>query len=179
MQNPQSPTNKPPKDLTIIGATELVDINQITNIPAKIDTGADSSAIWASNITITPDQSLSFTLFAPTSSYYTGEKIITKDFKVAKIRSSNGIAELRYRTHLSLKIQNRQIKALFNLSDRSKNRFPILIGRRTLNRKFLVNVAKHSSSPIKTKFTNTQKLNQELKQNPYLFHKKYFKQEQL
>ena len=39
----------------IIGSTEYVEIAGIKNIPAKIDTGADSSAIWASDINMEQD----------------------------------------------------------------------------------------------------------------------------
>ena len=37
-------------DLGIIGSTEYVEIAGIKKVPAKVDTGADSSAVWASNI---------------------------------------------------------------------------------------------------------------------------------
>ena len=49
-------------NMTIIGANEFVKVNG-EMVPAKIDTGADASAIWASNFQITDDHKLQFTLF--------------------------------------------------------------------------------------------------------------------
>ena len=51
------------KALPVIGSTEYVSVAGITNIPAKIDTGADSSSIWASRINMTEDGVLEFVLF--------------------------------------------------------------------------------------------------------------------
>ena len=67
------------KNLDIIGSTELVSVENFLNIPAKIDTGADSSAIWASNINVSEDGVLSFSLFGKDSKFYTGEKLERKN----------------------------------------------------------------------------------------------------
>ena len=67
------------KKLAMIGSTEYVDIAGISRVPAKIDTGADSSAVWASDIEMKKDGTLVFSLFGKSSPFYTGEKIKTKD----------------------------------------------------------------------------------------------------
>jgi len=161
---------------TIIGRNTRVDfIGLATGIPAKIDTGADSSAVWASQISIDETGVLSFVLFGETSEFYTGKTIKTRDFDVAKVRSSSGQTQIRYRTRLVVKIKSRIIKTWFNLSDRSKNRFPVLIGRQTLNNKFLVDVSRYT-------FPGKQNRSQpylgelmvKLRQNPAEFHKKYY-----
>lgn len=118
------------KKLGIIGSTEYVNVANIKNVPAKIDTGADSSSIWASHIRVTKDGVLHFRLFDENSPFYTGKAFKRKDYKAAVIRSSSGHEQIRYRAYLTLKLKGRRIKVLFNLSDRSKNNFPILIGRR-------------------------------------------------
>lgn len=128
------------KRLDIIGANTFVDVEGITHVPAKIDTGADSSAICASHIKV-KDGVLQFTLFHPISKFYTGEVITRRQFTIITVRSSNGEAEERYRTHLSLCINGRHIRSSFTLANRSKNNFPILIGRRTIRGKFLVDVS--------------------------------------
>lgn len=134
---PQHSTSK-----TIVGATTLVDVFTYQNIPAKIDTGADTSAIWASDIVVTGDQ-LSFKLFAPVSPFYTGETFTVSDFKTVYIRSSNGIREPRYRAELPLTIHGKTFHTLFTLADRSKNQYPILIGKRALHDAFIVDVSLH------------------------------------
>ncbi|MBQ3294686.1 ATP-dependent zinc protease [Candidatus Saccharibacteria bacterium] len=163
------------KNLEIIGSTEYVSVEDIANIPAKTDTGADSSSIWASHIDVDKEGTLSFQLFDESSPLYTG-KTITRpkdDYKVKIVRSGHGDERIRYRTELLLEVNGRTIHAMFTLADRSKNNFPVLIGRRTLKGKFLVDVSrmdvKKQSNP------KTPKLNAELEKNPYAFHQKYGK----
>lgn len=158
---------------SIVGSNILIDVANHKNIPAKVDTGADSSAIWASDINVTKDHFLEFKLFGKSSPFYTGEIIKTKDFKVAMVRSAHGDEQIRYRTKLSAKINGRKIKVLFNLSDRSKNQFPILIGRRTIKGKFIVDVSE--KSVILGEKNKSRALNKKLRQNPYEFHQKYIK----
>jgi hypothetical protein len=169
-QNASSNTEQ--GELGIIGSTEYVSVEGIEKVPAKIDTGADSSSIWASDIKVEKDGTLSFKLFAPDSPHYTGETIQCKDYKVSVVRSSNGNEQIRYRTKLSLIINGRKIASKMTLSDRSRNNFPILIGRKTISGKFLVDVSKFNTKrPEKNR--RTHKLNTELNKNPYKFHQKY------
>lgn len=159
--------------ITIIGSTEYIRIGDVDNIPAKIDTGADSSSVWASNIDMKKDGTLIFTLFDEKSSFYTGKKLESTNYAVKKVRSSHGDEQIRYRVELPLSIGDKKFTTTFTLANRSRNNFPVLIGRRTLEDHFLIDVSK---SAIERK-TNPQtpRLNQELKNNPYEFHQKYFK----
>lgn len=162
------------KTLSIIGSTEYVDVAHIKGIPAKIDTGADSSSIWASHIRVTKDGVLHFRLFDESSPFYTGKSFKRKDFKVAVIRSASGHEQIRYRTHLTLKLKNRRIKVLFNLSDRSNNNFPILIGRRSVASKFLIDVSRNHTT-IRPKSPKTKIVQRRMLEDPYSFHRKYIK----
>lgn len=160
--------------MEIIGSTELVEVAGIKNIPAKTDTGADSSAIWASNIDMLEDGTLVFSLFDGKSPFYTGERLKTKDYKIKNVRSSNGAKQIRYRVILPLKIEGETIETAFTLANRSKNHFPILIGRRTIEKgNFLVDVKKRAV-PLKKRI-KTSALNQKMRENPYEFHQKYVK----
>jgi hypothetical protein len=159
--------------LGIISSTEYISVGDLKSIPAKIDTGADSSSIWASDIEVDKDGILRFKLFAKNSPYYTGEVIEKEKYTVSAVRSSNGEEQIRYRAMIPIKICNRTIKASLTLADRKKNKFPVLIGRRTISGKFLVDVSKAKvEHPARPK---TRKLNKELNENPYEFHKKYVK----
>lgn len=161
------------KLMPVIGSTEYATVAEYENIPAKIDTGADSSSIWASHIEITPDNILHFTLFDETYPLYTGRKFARADYKVAVVRSATGEEQIRYRTKFKVKIAGKTINALLYLSDRSNNNFPLLIGRRTISGRFLVDVSKRPISPPKN--PKTRGLNDELRKNPYKFHQKYVK----
>ena len=160
------------KEKSIIGSTEFVNFGErAQKVPAKIDTGADSSAVWASDIHIDKDGVLKFSLFGEGSPYYDGKIFKRTDYSVARVRSSSGHEQIRYRTHFWVKISGRKIKMLMNLSDRSKNEFPVLIGRRSISGKFLVDVSRKNVR--RKKLSVTASLNEEIKLNPYEFYKKY------
>ncbi|MDQ3123927.1 MAG: RimK/LysX family protein [bacterium] len=133
-----------------IGSAELLHLPDagIFNIPAKIDTGADSCAVWASNI-VEKNGVLSFCLFAAGSVFYTGDSIKTTEYKTTPVKNSFGEKELRYVVKLSISIGDRRIKVRFTLADRSRNHFPILLGKNFLKKRFLVDVsASYVLSPI-------------------------------
>ena len=160
------------KEKSIIGSTEFVNFGErAQKFPAKIDTGADSSAVWASNIRIDKDGVLKFSLFGEGSPYYDGKIFKRTDYSVARVRSAMGQEQIRYRTHFWVKLGGRKIKMLMNLSDRSKNEFPVLIGRRSISGKFLVDVSRKNVRRKKPSVTAS--LNEEVKLNPYKFYKKY------
>lgn len=129
--------------LITIGRTEMMYVAIVDAlIPAKIDTGADISSIWASDIEVI-DGNLHFKLFDSTSKYYTGKNIVLpkSDYHLTRIANSFGHKELRYVVKLSVKLANKKARATFTLSDRSKKLYPILIGCRLLKGKFLVDVS--------------------------------------
>ena len=161
------------QEYVVIGSTEYVEIAGIKDIPAKIDTGADTSSIWASQIDMDKDDVLSFVLFDEKSPLYTGEKIKSTDYSVKTIRSSNGAEQIRYRVKLPLVLGDKTFTTSFTLANRSRNNFPVLVGRHTLKHDYLVDVSinnvKRASNP------KTPKLNQELQEDPFKFHRKYLK----
>lgn len=126
-----------------IGSVELVTLpeQELKNIPAKIDTGADYSSIWASNISIDRNV-LSFSLFGQGSRFYNGERISTREFQTSSIKNSFGVTEIRYKVKLLVVIGDRKIRAWISLSDRSTMSYPMLLGRQFLRSKFLVDVSK-------------------------------------
>lgn len=160
-----------PKPLKIIGNSTRIKVAGIKGVPAKVDTGATISSIWASNIEMTPDNKLTFCLFAPGSEFYTGEKIIADEFKARNVRNSTGQESIRYLVTLSTVIKGKRIRISYTLADRSRNDFPVLIGRRALLGKFLVDVSK-LGVVYKERKVNSE-LNDELAANPKQFHQKY------
>jgi hypothetical protein len=127
-----------------IGTSERVSFPKldIFGVPAKIDTGADSSAIWATNIQETADGRLSFAMFGPGSHLYTGIMIEIATFRLVMVKNSFGVAEPRYKVRLLIQIGDRKISAWFTLADRAGMRYPVLLGRRLLKGKFVVDVGK-------------------------------------
>lgn len=160
------------ENVSIIGSNAYVDlVGVVEHVPAKIDTGADGSALWASEISVDEAGVLHYKLFDKSSSLYTGIEHTTKEFSVVSVMSSNGQRELRYKVKLSVIIAGRHIRTLFSLSNRSVHNFPVLIGRRTLKNRFLVDVSQREIQI--TPNPEQRELNEEMQQNPHAFHKKY------
>lgn len=153
--------------LDIVGRVEWVSLLDYGNqlIPAKVDTGADISSIWATMVK-EQDHSLSFVLFGKKSEYYTGEKISLQqsDYNFTRIANSFGDKELRYVVNLRVRINGRIIKANFSLANRSRKTYPILLGRRLLKNKFLVDVAK-GNPLLKIEKSKRENLRTEIEQD--------------
>jgi glutathione synthase/RimK-type ligase-like ATP-grasp enzyme len=142
------------KELLHIGTIESVSLpdDRISDVLAKVDTGADSSCIWASNIHLEGEK-LFFNFFAPGSVYYREEPVVSTAFRTTVVRNSFGHEETRYKIRLKVTIGDRSLRRWFSLADRSRNTYPILLGKNFLKNTFVVNVAEkhlHSKS-IKTR----------------------------
>jgi ribosomal protein S6--L-glutamate ligase len=125
----------------IIGRAEKITFIQFggKTLPARIDTGAKTSAVWASNIK-EKDSKLSFCLLGKKSPHFDGVTISTSDYSKINISSSIGHIEERYVVPLSIQLNGRRISARFTLADRSKQVYPVLVGRNILQGKFVVDV---------------------------------------
>ncbi len=140
------------KKITAIGSKTLVSFPHegVFDVPAKVDTGADSSSVWATDIE-EKDGILRFTLFGDKSPFYTGRVIQATKFTQSRIKNSFGNVEVRYKVPLLMDINGIKVRANVTLADRSRNAYPILIGRRTLKGRFIVDVSKQELGDRKHK----------------------------
>jgi hypothetical protein len=130
------------KDKKMIGRAEWLKLaDSDKQIPARIDTGAKTSAIWASNVHVDAAGKLHYRFFDETSEYYTGRQYTTKEFQKTIVASSTGHTEERYKIKLKIVLGGRRINASFTLADRSDQVYPVLVGRNVLSGKFIVDVA--------------------------------------
>lgn len=135
--------------LSIIGMHEEINLPQvgIFKLKSKTDTGAYNSAIDCcySEERVSPDGEhiLVFILLNKTHPQYTGQEHTTTSFKTKKVRSSNGIVTNRYQIKMDVEINGHSFRTTFNLSNRSKMRFPTLLGRKLLGNRFIVDVTKN------------------------------------
>jgi hypothetical protein len=129
------------QQLTLIGRAESVSLPQfgIDVVPARIDTGAKTSALGVSDI-IEKDDRLSFVLFDPNHVLYTGERITINRYSRRLVANSTGHVEERYVIKTSVILRGRRVKASFTLANRSSQVYSILVGRNILRGKFLVDV---------------------------------------
>ncbi|NTW62289.1 hypothetical protein HGB25_02685 [Candidatus Saccharibacteria bacterium] len=137
------------KPVMTIGRVETVCLPGIeTRVHARIDTGAKTSAVWASKVRI-KNERLYFRLFDEGSNHFSNTDISTGDFSETVVASSNGNSELRYKVKLGIVLKGRKIQASFTLTDRSSQVYPVLIGRNVLRGKFVVDIKK--GKPLRDK----------------------------
>ena len=110
-------------------------------VPAKIDTGAYRSAIHATDIKIDDDGILHFRLLGnhPVCQDAAFDAS-TDQYNVVDIANSFGDHEKRYEVLLNVKIGNQEYITPFTLANRQKKIYPILLGRKSLNKRFVVDV---------------------------------------
>lgn len=154
-------------------ATASIPADGTHDIPVKIDTGADRSSIWASELSVDDDNVLHFVLFDSHSPYYSGKRHSAKRFSAQLIRSSNGFAQVRYRVGLTIEVGGRKIRGSFTLADRSRNTYPVLIGCSLLKGKFLVDVALPSPELPSRDQAIKGRYEEELQRDPKAFFEKY------
>jgi len=125
----------------LIGRAETISFPEhgIEKVPARIDTGARTSAIWASTMQERGNV-LYYTLFDKSSPFYTGEVLKTVQFKKVMVASSIGESQERYKIRLLIKLKGKKIRARMTLADRSQQAYPVLVGRNVLRGKFVVDV---------------------------------------
>ncbi len=129
--------------MQILGRSDRVDLPKLGlyNIHAKVDTGAYTCSLHCSRAEVVNGR-LEFVLLDEEHPEFTGMKFTFKRFKRREIKNSFGEAEMRYVIKPTIKIFNRIIRAEFSLSDRGNLKFPVLLGRRILRNRFLIDVTK-------------------------------------
>jgi hypothetical protein len=126
-----------------LGRSDRVDLPGLglVNIHAKIDTGAYTCSLHCSSAEVVNGK-LEFVLLDEEHPEFTGMKFTVKKFSQREIKNSFGEAEMRFVIKTTIKIFDRKINAEFTLSDREKLRFPVLLGRKILRNRFLIDVTK-------------------------------------
>lgn len=156
-QNMKRRRSKPRKIIGRRAIAILPELN-IESVVAKIDTGAYSSTLHAVNIHIEKKgatDELVFDIipgeFIQTKSGKT-ETYRVRDFYTQKVRSSNGHIQVRYTIKTKISLDNIRFMASITLSDRSAMGYPLLIGRKLLRSRFIVNVELNEQNEIDWKY---------------------------
>lgn len=124
-------------DKQMIGRQETADLPTfgLMNQTVKIDSGAYTSSIDVVSVRNTGDTL--FVLFDKES-----EEKAFKKFKTKRIKSSNGIVQERYVIKGIICLGETEYTTPFSLTNRSGMRYPILLGRKLLNKYFLIDTSK-------------------------------------
>lgn len=138
------------KTKNIVGKKELVNILdlELFNLDAKVDTGADSNALHCDNIEI-KDGFVHFTLLDEIHPSYHGKKMSMPLYKIKKVKSSNGQVQERPSIKVTVDFFGKKYKTVISLTNRADMKYPMLIGRKFLSGKFLVDVSQEYLSKKK------------------------------
>ncbi|HEX7415133.1 MAG TPA: RimK/LysX family protein [Bacteroidia bacterium] len=135
------------KKIKLIGRREYVDFPELNifKIEAKIDTGAYTSALHCKDIAVKEIEGkklLCFKLLDETHPEYNEQEHCFEHFIQKNIKNSSGDVVLRYVIKTLLIIGDKRIRTTVSLADRANMRYPVLIGRKMIKKKFIIDVAK-------------------------------------
>lgn len=142
-----------------IGRVDKADFPKLslTDIDVKIDSGAYTSSIHCADIkeiTINNNKQLQFILLDKEHPLYNNYTFTTQDYTSKLVKSSNGIAEQRFMIQTEIFIFNTSFPINLTLTERKGMKYPILLGRKFLNKKFIIDPIKKNLS-YKLKNTTT------------------------
>lgn len=128
----------------IVGTIELISILdlELYDLDAKVDTGADSNALHCDDIHIDENNFVHFTLLDEVHESYHGKRIVMPLYKLKRVKSSNGEVQERASVRVTVEFFAKRYKTIISLTNRSDMKYPMLIGRKFLANKFLVDVSK-------------------------------------
>ncbi|TAE20899.1 MAG: ATP-dependent zinc protease [Cytophagales bacterium] len=116
-------------------------------VEAKIDTGAYTSALHCKDVRLIKTERgtmLSFCVIEPGG--VLTRRVYSDTFTRRTIRNSFGVAEKRYVIKTRIILFGRKIRAEFTLADRERMRYPVLLGRKLLRNRFIVDVSQTNLS---------------------------------
>lgn len=139
------------KEKFLIGRRDIADFEEIelVGIDVKIDSGAYTSSLHCHEITEFSQQNTKWVkckLLDPGHEQYNEKEYVFKLFKKRKIRSSNGMLEERYSVLTSITLFNKKYIIELTLTERGEMKYPVLLGRKFLSGKFVIDTSKKNLS---------------------------------
>ena len=134
-------------DKILIGRLEhidLVDFN-LTGLVAKIDSGAYNGTIHATDIKdVEHNGRPAVEFYLLDDSHPEFRQLVQRSYEFEKryVKNSSGQSELRFFIPLVVKLGGQQLQARMSLNNRQDLRYPVLVGRKILKKKFIVDVSK-------------------------------------
>ncbi|MBI5606645.1 MAG: ATP-dependent zinc protease [Deltaproteobacteria bacterium] len=129
-------------DRILLGAVEeVILLPWGVKLPARIDTGAATSSLDARDLTIR-DKTAEFTL----PKEYGGLAISLPIVKWKTVKSAGTISQ-RPVVDIEMCIGPHRIRTRVNLNDRSNVKYPLILGRNTIKRRFIIDCNTSFCSP--------------------------------
>ncbi len=123
---------------------------ELFEIEAKVDTGAFTSSLHCDHIREVDlpngQRAVHFELIHENHPAYNHKAFQFTDFDLRTVKSSFGDVQERYVIRTKVIIHGQEIETEFSLSDRSDLKYPVLLGRTLLRKRFIVDVSKKNLS---------------------------------
>lgn len=139
-------------DKTLIGRRDVANLPEfgLFNVEVKVDSGAYTSSIHVSSsreLETEKGKVLEVIFLDENHPAYTNTPILFRNYRIKKVKSSTGQEQIRFFVKGKIEILGRKFSTEFSLTERRGMRYPILLGRKLLNKRFvidtsLVNVSK-------------------------------------
>ena len=134
-----------PRDM--LGRREVVDFPELNlfGVVAKVDTGSYRGTLHCSDFKLVQRGGIKYVKFRPLDPDHPSFKhqpVLFKDYKRAWVRPSSGHNQKRYVIETDIIVKGQAYRIEISLSDRNRMRHPVLIGRKFLKGKFLVDIDK-------------------------------------
>lgn len=117
----------------------------LLDVEVKIDTGAYTSSIHCHNVKV-ENNFLKCNFVDEEHPAYNEKEIIFDSYDVKVVKSSNGQSQARYQILTEIILFGKEYPIHLTLSDRDDMRFPVLLGRKFLTKKFNVDINKTNLS---------------------------------
>lgn len=135
----------------IIGRKDVADFEKLNlfGISVKIDSGAYTSSFHCHRIEkIEKDGKdwVKCNFLDPKHGHYHEKEFCFEIHKHRKVKSSNGLVEERFSIITEITIFNRKYPIELTLTERPEMKHPVLLGRKFLSGKFLINTSKKNLS---------------------------------
>lgn len=130
--------------LQIIGRVEPVSILdlELFDLDAKIDTGAYSNSLHCDDIFVDDSNFVHFRLLDKIHPSYHNKRVKMPLFKIKSVKSSNGVVQTRASIKVKVEFAGKIYQTVVSLTSRADMKYPMLIGRKFLQNRFLVDVSK-------------------------------------
>ena len=130
------------KNKIFIGGREVISFPELGLVlRAKIDTGAKTSSLHATDLQLFEKNNQKWVGFTTLNEVKGDACSVYCEFPVydhRQVRSSNGQAHWRYVIETKIQLGSFQQKIQLTLADRSQMQYPMLLGRKAMEKHFLI-----------------------------------------
>lgn len=134
------------KEKTLIGRRDVANLPQfgLEHVDVKVDSGAYTSSIhvtFCQEIEEAGVKRLEVVFLDENHPAYTGQSIRFDEYRTKKVKSSTGQEQIRFFIKGKIELLGRKFVTEFSITERRGMRYPILLGRKVLNKRFIIDTS--------------------------------------